>query len=83
MRGIPFERIESSLAFGFFVNDQFEFEDLYRYLLTGNLIFSNWGIGILNQIPVVGESSEKKKEVIPGVEFVEEQEYCDGVNRKN
>lgn len=46
MQGIAFSKIDSSLAFGFYVKNERDFELLYKYLLLGNIVFSNWAIGL-------------------------------------
>ena len=56
------KRIDSSLGFGFFVRDQEEFQDLYRYLITGNLVFENWGIGVQNKCEV--EDGDQIRELV-------------------
>lgn len=49
MHGIAFHKIDSSLAFGFYVKNEEEFQVLYKYLLLGNFVFENWAIGLQNK----------------------------------
>ena len=48
MRSIGMNKIDSSLAFGFYVRNEQEFAELYEVLAKGNEIFDNWVMGLQN-----------------------------------
>ena len=48
MRCIPMKNIDSSLAFGFYVRDEDDFQELYAHLKEGERGDNNWFLGIQN-----------------------------------